>query len=303
MARKLPPFAALRAFEALARRRSLGEAADELLISPSAVSHQVKALEVFVGAKLVVRNATGMALTEQGEAMFEGLRDALDKIEASTLRVVGHRHMGTLTVHLYHSLAQLWLIPQLGDFLGSNPDILVKCVTKPDEADFVGTSLDAAIRYARERPSEPLAIRLIDEVMFPVVSPAYLKAGGPLQTPDDLVGKRLIACEHEIGEWRYWFTAVGLDAENGAPQLVFDTRGQALQAAAEGLGVALNRRPSGDLMLARGALVAPLPGQVETGIAYYLVAPQRSASHLRVTRFAAWLSSICAHWRRDEQDR
>ena len=242
-----------------------------------------------------------MVLTAPGEALFHDLQEALDKIEASTMRVVGARQMGTLTVHLYQSLAQLWLIPQLGDFLGNNPDIQVNCVTKPDEAEFVGSSVDVAIRYAREWPSEPLAVKLIDEVIFPVVSPGYLRSSGPIETPRDLIGKRLVACEHQINEWRYWFDAVGLDGDYGAPQLVFDTRNQALQAAVEGLGVALNRRPSGDLMLQRGILVAPLPGEVETGIAYYVIAPQRSASLPRVTRFTAWLASISAHWRDDQE--
>jgi LysR family transcriptional regulator, glycine cleavage system transcriptional activator len=300
--RKLPPFAALRAFEAVARRRSLKDASDELSISPSAVSHQVRALEVFLATKLFIRGATGMVPTSEGERLFRDIAEALDKIEASTLSIARDRDKAILTVHLYHSLAQLWLIPLLGDFLGSNPGISVKCVTKPDEVDFAGTPLDMAIRYALEPPSEPLAIKLIDEVVFPVVSPDYLRASDPIETPQDILGKRLIACEREMGEWRFWFAAVGLNGDSAVPQLVFDTRNQALQAAAEGLGIALNRRPSGDLMIQRGALIAPLPGAVETRGAYYAVAPERSASLVRVRRFSAWLASSCAHWRRDDQD-
>lgn len=300
MARKLPPFAALRAFEALARRGNLGAAAEELLISPSAVSHQVKALEVFVGAKLLIRGASGMTLTDQGRALFVSLVEAFDRIEASAAEIVGDRERGALTVHLYQSLAQLWLIPQLDDFLGSNPDIAVKCVTKPEEVDFTRAPVDVAIHYARERPAEPLANRIIDEVIYPVVSPAYLARNGPLETPRDLIGKRLIGCEHQIREWSVWFEAVGLGDSGGAPQLVFDTRNQALQAAAEGLGIAINRRPSGDLMIQRGALVAPLNRSVKTGAGYYVIAPQRSASLTRVKLFSAWLMSISAQLRDDD---
>ncbi|WP_342364297.1 LysR substrate-binding domain-containing protein [Terrarubrum flagellatum] len=294
MARKLPPFAALRAFEALARNGSLAATAEELLISPSAVSHQVKALEVFVGAKLLIRGASGMKLTEPGRALFAGLVEALDKIEASTMGVADYREAGSLTVHLYHSLAQLWLIPQLSEFLDSNPGLAVTCVTKPEEVDFSGSTVDVAIRYARERPAEPLAEKLIDEVIYPVVSPGYLRSSGPIETPQDLIGKRLIGCEHQIQEWAYWFEAVGIDPANGRPQIVFDTRNQALQAAAEGIGVAINRRPSGDLMMQRGILVAPVDMRIATGMAYYIIAPQRSATSPRVKLFSAWLASISA---------
>lgn len=292
MARRLPPFAALRAFEAAARAGSLADAAEELLISSSAVSHQIKSLETFVSAKLFLREQTGLKLTEIGEKYLEGLGDALDRIEASTLAVMQGANSGGLTIHLFQSLAQMWLIPQLDDFLSSNPEITVKLVTKPDEIEFSGSSIDIAIRYAMEKPAEPMCEKLIDDLMTPVVSPDYLRHYGSMETPEELLGRRLIGCEYDPHEWHRWFEAMGVARANQDPRLMFDSRSHALLAAREGMGVAMNRRPYGDFLLKRGQLIAPFPEEVRTGGAYYFVAPKRSAGLARVKHFKAWLLSL-----------
>ncbi|MBA3447509.1 MAG: LysR family transcriptional regulator [Pseudaminobacter sp.] len=292
MARRLPPFAALRAFEAAARAGSLAAAAEELLISSSAVSHQIKSLETFVGAKLFLREQAGLKLTEIGEKYLEGLGDALDRIEASTLAVMQGANSGGLTIHLFQSLAQMWLIPQLDDFLSANPEISVKLVTKPDEIEFSGSSIDIAIRYANERPNETVCEKLIDDAMTPVVSQDYLRHYGVIETPEDLIGRRLIGCDYDPHEWDFWFEKMGVSSANQAPKLMFDSRSHALLAAREGMGVAMNRRPYGDFLLKRGLLVAPFAEEVRTGGAYYFIAPKRSAGLARVKHFKAWLLSI-----------
>ena len=299
MARKLPPFAALRAFEAAARHLSLSIAADELRISPSAVSHQVKALEIFVGSKLLIRSGTGLELTVSGAALLDGLGGALDTIEASTLRVMKHSEEGTLTVHLFQSLAQLWLIPYLSDFLASNPDISVQLVTKPDKVDLSGSLIDVDIRYSLGPPGEPDAIKLFDEVIYPVVSPSYLKLVGPLDTPADAAGRRLIGCDYVPDEWEVWFRAVGVGEMAIHPQLMFDSRAHSIQAAVEALGIAINRRPYGENLIRQGVLLAPFPERIRTSGAYYVIVPPRAASLPRVKRFTAWLTTICAAMRQD----
>jgi LysR family glycine cleavage system transcriptional activator len=292
MARRLPPFAALRAFEAAARAGSLADAAEELLISSSAVSHQIKSLETFVSAKLFLREQTGLKLTEIGAKYLEGLGDALDRIAASTLSVMQDTKNGGLTIHLFQSLAQMWLIPQLDDFLSSNPEISVKLMTKPDEIEFSGSSIDIDIRYAMQTPTEHMCEKLIDEVIAPVVSPDYLRHHGPIETPEDLLGRRLIGCDYEPHEWDLWFKKTGVSDANHTPKLMFDSRSHALLAASEGMGVAMNRRPYGDLLLKRGSLIAPFSEEVRTGGAYYFIAPKRSASLARVKHFKAWLLSL-----------
>ncbi|MET2827440.1 LysR substrate-binding domain-containing protein [Mesorhizobium shangrilense] len=299
MARRLPPFAALRAFEAAARAGSLADAAEELLISSSAVSHQIKSLETFVSAKLFLREQTGLKLTEIGEKYLEGLGDALDRIEASTLSVMQDTKNGGLTIHLFQSLAQMWLIPQLDDFLSSNPEISVKLITKPDDIEFSGSSIDIDIRYAMTAPAEHMCEKLIDEVIAPVVSPDYLRHNGPIETPEDLLGRRLIGCEYVPHEWDFWFEKMGVQGANQTPKLMFDSRSHALLAASEGMGVAMNRRPYGDTLLKRGSLIAPFTDEVPTGGAYYFIAPKRSAGLARVKHFKAWLLSLSTGLRSD----
>ncbi len=298
MARKIPPFAALRAFEALARRGTLQEAADELHISSSAVSHQVKSLETFLSAKLAVRRSHGLELTPIGQQFLAGLGDALDRIEATTLSVLQERKKGGVTVHLFQSLAQLWLIPQLGDFLSVNPDVSIKLVSKFEDVDLSGTDIDLALKYAIAPPSGPFVVqKLFDEMMMPVCSPEYLRMGGPIEKPADLLNHRLIGSGYEPDEWNIWFKAVGVEAPPVDLPLMFDQRSQVLQAAGEALGIAMDRRPLGDLMLKRGLLVPAISAPVPTNAGYYLLAPHRSFALPHVKQFRAWLSAICTDLR------
>lgn len=294
MGRKLPPFAALRAFEAVARRGSLQSASEELAISASAVSHQVKALETFLGLKLFVRDNAGLRLTESGEAYLASVGDALDRLEAGTLRLLQDREQRGLTVHVLQSLAQLWLIPQLDDFVSANPDVDLAFVSRPEELDFSGSNIDLAIVYAETPPREHIVEKLMDEVMTPVCSPGYLREHGLLERPADLLGHRLIGCDHVPDEWPDWLGAFQVEAPKNATGLMFDSRALALNAAAGGLGVAMNRRPTGDLMLRRGELVAPLGHELPTGAAYWLTAPERSELLPAAKQFRAWLATLCA---------
>ncbi|MBE1206276.1 LysR substrate-binding domain-containing protein [Aminobacter carboxidus] len=296
MARKLPPFAALRAFEALARRRTLQDAADELLISSSAVSHQVKSLETFLSAKLVTRTASGLILTPIGRKFVDGLGDALDRIEAATLAVLSTRQHGVLKIHLFQSLAQSWLIPQLADFMSTNPDISIRTHTMQDDVDLSGTDIDLAIAFFDGKPDNPNATeKLIDEKIFPVCSPKFIETHGAITSPTDILRHKLIACSYTPDEWRIWLEAVGVDASNiGPPQLMFDKRSHVLQAADEGLGIAMERTPFSSVMIKRGQLIPAVDIRIATGAGYYLVAPPRSLVLTHVKQFRAWLRTICA---------
>ncbi len=294
MARKIPPFAALRAFEALARRGSLQGAADELLISSSAVSHQVKSLETFLSSKLVVRGAGGLKLTPTGEAFVSGLGDALDRIEAATLAVLQTRRKAGVTLHTFQSLAQFWLIPQLSDFLAANPEISVRMVTDGEPVDLSGTDIDLAIQYGPARPAEAhFAEKLIDETIFPVCSPDFIQKNGPIERPEDLLGLRLIGCNYIMDEWNEYFRAIGLEtAAIEETRLTFDKRSHALQAAANGLGIAMARTPMSTLLIQRGQIIPVFAHKVPTGHAYYVVAPERSVGLPHVKQFRAWLRVI-----------
>ncbi len=300
MGRKLPPFAALRAFEAAARHGALQAAADELLVSASAVSHQIKALESFIGATLFQRDGRGLSLTELGRGYLAEAGGALDQIEAATVRAMGDRQGGTLRIHLYHSLSQLWLVPRLAEFLGANPDLDIEMITMPDDLDLAGTDIDLAFRYGAAPPLGFTCDKLFDEVMTPVCALGFLESIGPVTRPEDLIGHRLITSAYHDDEWPQWFAAQGVTlapgSERTVPRLLFDSRASMLQAASEGLGIALNRRPYGDHFLRQGTLVEPLDRPVTTGMAYYLVIPKRAETLPRVKSFRGWLLSLCTVW-------
>jgi LysR family glycine cleavage system transcriptional activator len=292
MARDIPPFAALRAFEATARRGSLQEAARELSISASGISHQIRALENFVSAKLFVRDAAGLLLTERGRDYLEKIAAGLDLIEAGTsdLRTT---EAGHLSLHLFQSLAQLWLIPQLSGFLEANPGVKLNVITKPDVPDLAGSDIDIAIWYGEQAPLAGRSDKLFQEAIRPVCAPSFLQARGPFQRAEDLIGLPLIVCDFHEDEWQTWFEAQEGCPTAPAPQVVVDGRANALEAARAGLGLAMDRRPFGERLLQQGHLVTPFRDSVETVSAYFLVTPTRALSLPLAKRFRLWILELC----------
>lgn len=293
MNRRVPPFAAIRAFEAAARCGNLHGAAVELSVSPSAISHQINALEKHLGAKLFLRNNNRLSLTELGAVYQKELRRALDLIEIATARALQRQQGGRVTVNLFVSLAELWLIPLLVGFHELQPDTELKLVTQPEEALLSGSDIDVAIRYAPSDSKEPGYEFLFEEDIIPVCSPRYIKATGPLRTPADLAERRLVLCSLDPSEWSRWASANGVSLTDVKYWLELDQRTFVMQAARRGIGVAMARRPYADIDLAEGSLVAPFPTPVKTSFSYFLVTPERSRSRLRVKAFREWLLDHC----------
>jgi LysR family glycine cleavage system transcriptional activator len=294
MKRKLPPFAALRAFEAAARHKSLRAASDELLISSSAISHQIRSLEAFIGAPLFVRSSLGLTLTEVGKSYLAEISDALDRLEASTgklLKTPGAENH--LSVHLYDSLAQLWLIPRMRGFLSENPDLRVTLITRPEIVDLSSFDVNVAIQYFSAAPEGQNNDRLFDETITPVCAPSYLQDNGPITSPQDLIGHRLIMNADHLDEWRFWFAEQGVALPAGLPHFIVDSRANVLHAAREGLGIAMNRRPFGDLMIDSAALVEPVSLSATTGMAYFVSSHRRYETLPQVRRFRSWLLAAC----------
>lgn len=282
----------MRAFEATARKGTLQDASDELLISASAVSHQIKSLEIFLGVKLFLRKPKQLELTPEGAAYYEQLSEALDRIDAATRRTEAARDTGGIKIRVFQSFAQLWLIPRLAGFLSSNPDVPVEFSSRmDDDRSLGGSDVDLAVVYAEEPPAEFICDLLMEEVIFPVCAPGYLAEAEPLETAHDVFSHCLIGCDLVSDEWQGWLRNAGVDPGEKRPQLMFDTRSQVLQAAVEGLGLAMNRSPFGEGLLRSGQLVAPFGHRAVTGSAYYLVAPERSDTRPAVKRLRAWLLS------------
>jgi LysR family transcriptional regulator, glycine cleavage system transcriptional activator len=294
MARTIPPFAALRAFEATARLGRQSDAAVALAVSTSAISHQIRTLEALLGVTLFHRTPAGLTLTPEGAAYHRSVAAALDAISAATDEMMIEADDAPLRIHMYQSLANLWFVPHLREFTARQPDLRVEVLTAPEQISLSGSDIDAQILYTRDTPTSPHADLLFHEVMVPVCAPAYLHSNGPFADVDTLTRGRLISSAVHRGEWAEWAAGAGGSAPPAAPHLWFDNRSNALEAAREGLGIAMDRRPFGEVQKTRGLLIEPLPAAVPTGAAYWFVAGDRSHAFPRVRRMRSWLLALCA---------
>lgn len=287
-AHRLPPFAGIRAFEAAARRGSFSLAAEELFVTQSAVSHQVKALEDFLGVRLLDRARSGVTLTDAGAIFVADVRHALERLAAGTARVLARREE-TLTISLLPTFATRWLIPRLGGFHGRHPEIEVRLDTSIEPVDFSRSDVDLAIRYGRGQWKGLSCDALQSEDLFPVCSPDLRVGNRRLREPAELASCTLLHNQSHPGEWRIWLSAAEcshIDSEKG-PR--FASSDLALRAATAGLGVALGRRPLVDEELASGRLVAPFDLRLTSGSRYYLVYPPAYAARAKVAVFREWL--------------
>lgn len=298
MRRRLPTFAAIRAFEAAARHCSMQGASEELSLSISAISHQVKALESYVGTALFERVPGRLTLTATGQAYLADLSRVLDLIEAATARASRQGETNQITIHMFSSLAELWFVPLLKDFHREHPEMRISVVSDPSAADFANGIADIAIVYS-PLPFGEKGHFLFADQLSPCCSESYLAENGPIQLPEDLLEHPLIWCGTDPEEWGIWFTAAALS--DGKPKrwgepkrwIEFDVRAGALQAAREGLGIAMGRRPYIDSALGRASLVCPLPVTAQTGCGYGVAIPRRAEHLYKIKTFAAWLTRAC----------
>lgn len=289
MGRRLPPLNALRAFEAAARHLSFTKAAEELSITPSAISHQIRGLEAHLGVCLFRRASRALILTDEGQSYLPALRDAFDAIHGATARLAARKAAGPLTVSLLSSFAVRWLIPRLPRFQSRHPEIEVRLSTTPRPVDFRREDVDCAIRHGRGRWPGLAADLLLSEDLFPVCSPQLLAGRHPLREPRDLAHHALFQIEMRRDDWRIWLNAAeiaGIDPERGP---LFESSDLALRAAAEGLGVAIGSSALVEDDLKAGRLVAPFAGRLPTDSGYYFVVPEDRRDQPKIAAFRAWL--------------
>lgn len=289
MVRRLPPLNAVRAFEAAARHLSFTRAAEELHVTQAAVSHQIKSLEESLGLRLFDRRHRALALTAAGQRYLPGVRAAFERLATATEQLVGAEARGAVTVSMLSAFATKWLLPRLSRFRAAQPEIDVRITTSTQLVEFGRDDVDMAIRYGHGRWPGVEAVRLVSEDLFPVCAPALLDGKSPLRQPTDLAHQTLLHVGAFPEDWRVWLTAAevsGVDPTRG-PQ--FDMTLLALDAAANGLGVALGRTALVAEDLASGRLVKPFELIVPIETAYYVVTPARRALAPKVAAFRDWL--------------
>ena len=288
MRRKLPPFAAVRAFEAAARHQSFKAAAEELNLTQSAISHQVKGLETFLGEPLFRRHATGVALTRCGAAYFGDLTTILDRLDASTRNVTGAVEAGPLSVCATPAFASRWLVPRLRDFGRAYPDIDVELMTTDNPMQFPGEGVDILIQYGQE-PAAGLAVEpFLASARFPACSPALLEAAPPLSDPADLAQFPLL--RDDVGDdWETWFACADRRLPAGVRGPRFAHCELTHRAAEEGQGVVLAYAALVEREVAEGRLVKLFDLETPPKVIYSLTCPEAWTNRPRIAAFRNWI--------------
>ncbi len=288
---RLPPLSSLRLFEAAGRHLSFKEAAEELHVTPSAVSHGVKGLEDWLGVALFERGHRSLTLSEAGKDYLPKVRDALEQLSEATESVPGRRSVAQLSVSVAPTFGQRWLVPKLPDFSRQYPDIEISLDTSHRHVAFPRDGVDLAVRMGHGDWPDLTVTCLALEDLVPVAAPTLAKR---IALPEDLANETLLhvtSVSEDWGAWAELAAADGLDVSRG---LRFDTIDMALNAAAEGLGVAIGRLPliAGDLAAGRLVKLLGPPRRCRTG--YWLARGRTARDKPEVTLFCDWLQAELA---------
>lgn len=285
----LPPLKGIIAFEVVARLGSINKAADELHVTASAVSHQITNLEGFVGRRLFERTSRGLALTPVGERFRTDLTGALALIASAALTARSSEAVEVLRIHVSPSFASLWLMPRLSGFLAEHPDLRVQLSAAHTHSDFSRGEVDVDIRYGAVKWGDLHVETIFEEEVLPYASPALLQRT-TIRSPEHLLGQPLIFSAVNLVQWPRWFAAHGVPLSPGNYALNFDRAYLAIEAAVQGLGIALDSNRLAHSYLASGALVPVFADGKGIAVhAHHLVYPEAHGKWSKVERFVAWL--------------
>jgi LysR family glycine cleavage system transcriptional activator len=280
---------ALRAFEAGARLGRFTLAAEELLLTQSAISRHVRNLEDFLGVMLFHRSGRNLVLTPEGREYMATVSDTFDRISAATRALCRRPRGSVLTVGMPSSISAKWFTSRLATLFQAYPDLDLRVRSVHEQTDFDG--IDIAIRYGRGDWLGGAVEELLHETVSPVCSPAFaarLPAGAPSWFGEEGSAVTLLHGDmHE--DWRMWLKEAGLErfATTRGPK--FDDHTSLIQAAIAGLGVALGPGLLVADDVAAGRLTAPFPSRLPTGSSYWLVTPGGRSPHPRLDEFRTWL--------------
>jgi LysR family glycine cleavage system transcriptional activator len=290
---KLPPLNALRAFEATARHLSVKNAAEELHVTPGAVSQMLKALELHLGVTLFQRVNRGILLTETGQAYLPPIRNAFRQINEATKRITVSADTGILTVSVTPFFAAAWLVPRLMGFQDAYPDIDLQVVTNNALADFSRDGVDVAVRHGLGRYAGLRSERVVAVEVIPVAAPPLVARLGAPTTLTEMTRWPHVHDAERKG-WQLWFQAQGID-EIGPPRgPAFDDAGLLLKAVLAGQGAGLLPAAMVAPDLAEGRLVKLADVVLLENFGYYLVYPEASHERPKVAAFRAWILSTAA---------
>lgn len=288
MSSQLPPLNALRVFEVAARHLSFTLAAEELHITQSAVSHQIKGLENWMGFALFERKGQRLVLTHAGRRYSGTLSAAFANLIHATQDLITTGSHQILNLRGYGMFFSQWLIPRLTDFHEQHPDIKVRLTTHVEAVDFQRDHVDLGIVYGISPWAGLRSDLVFRDSLVPVVSPRLLAT---LERPYTLTKVLALPMLHSRrrAQWSDWFSAVGIDRRLMEHDMYFEDVTILYQCALEGLGLALLQAKYVERDLVEGRLVSAYPFALERSGGYYLVCPVETASNDKISRFREWV--------------
>ena len=286
--RDLPPLASIRVFDAAARHQNLSRAAEELNMTQSAVSYQIKQIEAFVGAPLFVREARGVRLNQRGEQLAPMVQAALSGLSRA-FRAVSDKAHSVLAISTMQTIAGNWLAPRIGSFQMLHPEFAVRLDISSTLADFAADGIDVAIRSGRGDWPGLESHLLFEQTFTAVASPAYLAREGRPKTPKDMLSHVLIAPSDEW--WDIWFRATGVETPTTftRPGIDVETQQMAASVALAGHGIAVITPRFEAQSFALGKLVPLFDIIASTGDGYYLAYPREHRTSRKIRLFRDWV--------------
>ncbi len=295
MCRRTLALNALRAFEVAARHKSLAKAAEELSVTPAAVHHQVKSLELLLGVTLFARAGNNLMLTQAAVAALPTLESAFDLLSLATEKIRQHSSGGVLSLAVCPSFAQRWLVPRINRFRESFTGIDLRIATTTEIPDLNNTEFDIAIGYGSEerfRASGVAAERLMGDEVFPVCTPEYRRRH-QIKSERDLGSALLLhddrALEEQGIDWHSWLAAAGADTRSERESIRFDSPALTVEAALAGQGVALARLSLVEDDLAQGRLMRLFSHRLTVNGGYYVSHLQLISEQPKVVAFREWI--------------
>lgn len=289
MSRRLPPLKSVRAFEAAARRGSFNEAAEELYVTPSAISHQVKSLEEYLGVSLFRRARRQVHLTIAGERYLESVSHALDEIDLATRRLLASSNSGAVNISVAPAFLTRWLVPRVREFQDRHPDIELRLSPNSAPIDFAWSDTDMAVYFGDGNWPGVDVYFLREVVLVPVCSPSFIEANRQMTQPEELYAHTLIDVSTRPEEWDEFLASFGVTRKKRVKRLSFSSASLALGAAMENLGIALADRHLVAREVLYGRLVTPLDISMDNNLGYYLVHQKDRKLTQQMQAFLDWV--------------
>lgn len=291
---RMPPLSLLQTFEVVARHGSFTLAADELCLTQSAVSRQIKSLEDQLGLPVFRRLHRAIELTTEGQRLFEAVTKGLAEIESCVTGLRAATENPQITVSASVAFSYYWLMPRLERFSARHPEIDLRILATDQKVDLRQEGADVAILYGDGQWQGVVAHRLFGERVYPVCSPSYLRNHTELRAPSDLLDQTLLHLDGGGNiwggvDWRIWLMTQGVTGQPVRRGVRLNSYPMILQAAEAGRGVALGWSYITDDMLAEGRLVCPVEKVMETRDSYYVGALEEAVETPAIADFLQWM--------------